>query len=301
MGRIRGQRNRDQDRFHHLRRKQTQAGMVGASCVAFCTNCKLATPSSEVVHGWCLRCTTAWRDTADPVMLAQAAEGYAPAACLSAPTDDVVGRILEFVATPKVDKEYLTLLLYSGRGTVGRMQSLWNFCKTMELLELRTTAEVLKLTKASHDLVHRCGLHAPVQRTTLDSYFARILHSNEFKPAQRDKRLVDYILAHVLAPLLWNALRHERVNEHDVEMILRRFLPHERPDLGERLILQLGNHAPLARRLPVGDLADAAEREQPKAVLARERLHLLMPHVEEMDEDIFDVYRSEVAGRYGRA
>lgn len=193
MGRIRGKRNRDQDRYWHERRKATQAGMVGASDVALCLNCGLVSPASSMFKGWCEPCMERWRATADPVMLAQAAAGYAPPACLPAPSDRDVQRILDFIVTPKDDKEYRTLLLYFGGGSIGRMQALWNFCKTMEVMEMKTTGEVMRLTKASHDLVHRCGLHAPVQKSSLDSFFGRVFNSGDFKPFERDKHLGEYM------------------------------------------------------------------------------------------------------------
>ena len=108
-------------------------------------------------------------------------------------TDRAVERILNFIAEPKVDEEYLPLLLFLGNGTVGRMQALWNFCKTMQILELETTAAVWRLTKASHDTVHRCGLHAPVPKSTLDGFFSRVMFAEGFKPFQRDQHLREYM------------------------------------------------------------------------------------------------------------
>jgi hypothetical protein len=73
------------------------------------------------------------------------------------------------------------------------MQAMWNWVKTMEFLELKTTAEVLRLSQASHDVVHRCGLHAPVQRSTLMGFFSRVFYAEDFKPIERDPHLFDYM------------------------------------------------------------------------------------------------------------
>lgn len=176
--------------------------MVGAVDAILCTQCGSVSPTSESFHGWCLSCMTAWRDTADPVMLAQAAAGYAPKSCIPAPSDNAVSRILEFLAIPKDDKQFIPLLLFRGNGTIGRMQALWNFCKTMELLDLKTTAEVLRLSQASHDLTHRCGLHAPPQRSALSGFMSRVFNA-DFAPLKSDPRLHDYMRSFASDNKLW--------------------------------------------------------------------------------------------------
>src|SRR5688500_1184059 len=74
MGRIRGKRKRDSDRYWHLRRKQTQAGMVARplEASALCAKCGQLTPRESMHKGWCLSCVSEWVGTVDPWLIYQA-------------------------------------------------------------------------------------------------------------------------------------------------------------------------------------------------------------------------------------
>lgn len=179
--------------YLQTRHKQFRGGLLRASKAATCFNCGHLAPLSDLVKGWCLGCMQSWKATADHGMIAQVAKGYSPESVLRPITPAQMDGIKFAVAEPKRDEDYIDLVLFKGNASIGRMQAYWNFARSMERLEIASTADMLKLGIASHDTLHLCGMHAPVQRLGIQSFLSRLFTSDAFEPIKRDHHLREYL------------------------------------------------------------------------------------------------------------
>lgn len=195
MGRIRGKRNRDSDRYWHERRKQTQAGMTATAieASALCAKCGDLTLREQTHKGWCLPCVSAWVDTVDPWLIYQA-QGQLPANVVPMSLAKRIEMLRERIASPAKDEEFLPLTQFQGSRGVGHQRSLWNFLQALYTMEVETTAEAYKLGVTCPNTTHLCGRHAPVQRMSLQCFLSRINSTaGEFKLWREDRRFVDYM------------------------------------------------------------------------------------------------------------
>lgn len=185
-------------------------GLVSATRAAMCFNCRNIAPRDELFKGWCQTCIGEWKATADSELLAQARAGYAPHACLAPPGLAQLDRLKSRVLHPKRDEDFLPLTQFMGARGVGANQAMWNVLLAMQTLELKTTAELHKLGIASHDTMHLCGRHAPVQRMSLQGLLSRIRSTEDtFTLLKNDKHLSDYVRGFVSDNrlLLWTLTR----------------------------------------------------------------------------------------------
>lgn len=195
MGRLRGKRNRDQDRYWHIRRKATQGGMVSSSleASALCTKCGGLTLREQLHRGWCLSCVAEWVDSTDPWLIYQA-QSQLPQKVVPLSTMRRMEQLQDRITEPVRDEAFLPLTQFMGRAGVGHYKSMWNVLHALLTLELGTTAEVLRLGTVCPNTVHLCGKHAPIQRMSLQGFLSRIKSAGaDFKLLRQDRVLNDYI------------------------------------------------------------------------------------------------------------
>lgn len=194
MGRLRGKRNRDQDRYWTIQRRAEQSGMVGAVDAALCLNCRNAVAPSAMHKGWCLSCVAAWTDTLDPWLIAQSRDTL-PAEVVPSPLVKQMDLVAAAVARPIPDETFLPLTQFMGRPlSVSGYRAVWNFFQAMYIFELETTKEAFSLGTFSPNTVHLCGRHAPLQRSTIASMLSRMNSAGDvFKLHLEDKHFLDYI------------------------------------------------------------------------------------------------------------
>jgi hypothetical protein len=195
MGRIRGKRNRDQDRYWHERRKATQAGLTAAAleASAVCLKCATLTARDQMHKGWCLSCVAKWIDITDPWLLYQA-QSQLPTRVVPRSTIKRVEELRSRIVEPVSDDSFLPLTQFFGSRGVGHQKTMWNFLQAMYTFELRTTGEAHKLGTVCPNTVHLCGRHAPVQRSGIEGYLSRIQSTKgDFKLFAMDKHFVDYV------------------------------------------------------------------------------------------------------------
>lgn len=195
MGRIRGKRNRDQDRYWHERRKQTQAGMVSCSLetTALCWKCKHLAPLSEMHKGWCLPCVCEWVESTDPWLIYQV-QTRLPDNAIPKTLMKQMGELEARVVEPIDDYDFMPLMQFMGSRGIAHQRSLWNFLQAIYTFELETSAEATRLGVIYPNTVHLCGRHAPVQRMSIQGVLSRIHSSGaDFKPFFRDKHFRDFI------------------------------------------------------------------------------------------------------------
>lgn len=194
MGRIRGKRNRDSDRYWHERRRAEQTGMVGAADVVLCEKCGASTPRSEVYKGWCLTCVGSWVETVDPLLIAQAKDQL-PLEVLPLTMIQEIERLQErIIHDAPPDEAFLPLTQFMGLRGIGHQRALWNFLQALYVFELESVAEATRLGVVAPNTVHLCGRHAPVQRMSIQGFLSRI-HSaaDAFHLWKQDRRFADYI------------------------------------------------------------------------------------------------------------
>jgi hypothetical protein len=195
MGEKRGQRNRDQDRYWHERRRAEQFGLSDAALVAsaICFKCGGLTLREQLHKGWCLSCVATWVDSADPWLIYQAKDQL-PRRVVPGPVMKQVERLAEKVAEPITDDEFLPLTQFMGSRSIGDYRSLWNFIQALYTFEIGTTSEAAKLGLVCPNTVHLCGRHAPVARTTLQGFLSRV-HSAKgaFNLFGHDRHLSEFV------------------------------------------------------------------------------------------------------------
>lgn len=92
---------------------------------------------------------------------------------------DTYERVKTRVVNRQPDEWFIPMVLYLGNYSIGMAQANWNFLQALYELEVMTTARAFKIGKESHDLLHLCGRHAPMQGQTLASFMGRVVHSPE--------------------------------------------------------------------------------------------------------------------------
>lgn len=195
MGRIRGKRNRDSDRYWHERRKQTQAGMVAVSleASALCAKCGQLTRREHMHKGWCLPCVAEWVSDTDPWLILQA-QSKLPSGFVPTSLTKQIEALQARIAEPPNDDDFLPLTRFYGHRGVGSHKSMWNVLHAMHSFELTTTAELYKLGAVCPNTTHLCGRHAPVPRSSLQGFLSRIKSAgDEFKLLKNDRRLLEYL------------------------------------------------------------------------------------------------------------
>lgn len=76
MGRIRGKRNRDSDRYWQAIRKTSCSGLSGAPLACVCFNCGTMTNASSLYNDWCISCVLRWGHPEDANDLLKALPGW---------------------------------------------------------------------------------------------------------------------------------------------------------------------------------------------------------------------------------
>lgn len=79
------------------------------------------------------------------------------------------------VRAGEAESELTPLLLYRGQQSLGRVQALMNLTLAGDQLGVGKTADLAKLTKRSPEFTHMLGLHKPVQITSLERFWARLI------------------------------------------------------------------------------------------------------------------------------
>jgi hypothetical protein len=193
MGRLRGKRNRDQDRYWTLQRRATQEGMLAAPAPGCCANCGQATPLAELYQGWCIPCVGAWTDTVDPWLIYQA-QSKLPRAAVASGIMRQVETLQDRVIAPIRDEDFLPLTQFMGHKGIASQRAMWNYLQALYVFELQTTGEAFKLGVCYPHTLHLCGRHAPVQRLSLTGFLSRI-HSagTDFPLFTREPRFAEFI------------------------------------------------------------------------------------------------------------
>lgn len=218
MGAKRGQRNRDQDRYWHERRKAEQGGMVGAALAVTCQKCGDVSPEAETFKGWCLPCVEAWTDTVDPWVLKQA-QGRLPESVIAHTlVRDVEQLEVRLIQDRPADEEFLPLTQFMGSRGLGQQRSMWNYLQALYVFEVGTTRDALQFGIHAPNTVHLCGRHAPVQRISIQGFLSRIHSAGDaFKPWGRDRRFVDFMRGFIAD----NRIRLFKYQPHGVDVFDR--------------------------------------------------------------------------------
>lgn len=96
------------------------------------------------------------------------------------------------------DKEFYPLARYRGGQSIQRIRALLSFVLSMKEANICTTAQICKVSHESRDLIHLQGLHAPVQKNTLDAICSRLVDNQKFLESYKGLR--EYIYS---IPRLW--------------------------------------------------------------------------------------------------
>jgi len=111
---------------------------------------------------------------------------------------DAYERLKARVVNRRPDEWFIPMVLYVGNYSIGMAQANWNFLQALYELEVMTTARAYKIGGESHELLHICGRHAPMQGGSLAAFIGRVVNSREVwrdvEPAMKEW-LRDFIAA----------------------------------------------------------------------------------------------------------
>lgn len=153
-------------------------GMVDTVRASKCANCGHLVTAAEIFKGWCANCIASWGATASAAVIAAGIAAH-QASKKEPPTARSYERLKARIADRRPDEWFIPMLMYIGNQTIGQMQANWNFLQALYELEVMTSAQAFKLGKESHDVLHLCGRHAPMQSISLASFIGRVIHSPE--------------------------------------------------------------------------------------------------------------------------
>lgn len=166
--------------YQQNKHRQFVGGLLRAQRAAKCYNCDGLAPAADIFKGWCPKCLAAWGSTADQTALAVAREVYSQRnefIRAEPPTARAYERLKDRIAERRPDDWFIPMTLYVGNYTIGQAQANWNYLQAMYELEVMTTGQAFKIGKESHDLLHVCGRHAPMQQMSLAAFIGRVINS----------------------------------------------------------------------------------------------------------------------------
>lgn len=165
--------------YHQTKHKQW-SGLQCAPRASKCFNCGGLCTQEEIFKGWCASCLASWGRSADRALIESARLNYTTQGrIVEPPTAKTYERLKSRIAERRPDEWFIPMTLYVGNYTIGRAQANWNYLQALYELEIMKTAQAVKLGRESHDLLHLCGRHAPMQQSSLGSFIGRVINSPE--------------------------------------------------------------------------------------------------------------------------